>query len=320
MQQCPSTFDNIKSAVEDIHKISYSLSDLLRIVTVYPLAYRLKWIKATGRNNYQLHVDFPEDLEKSEDQLMHQFISKRKEDFKESLLEITKKHHDDFLKTLPTRPNIHPDRMKVWHHSFDLHNIPEIPTAILPEKPSEKIESISEFLKNNTARNLMVQSVLEEVSKNEYKINSSQIVSNIPTPVKPRVIQGLSESVQAKIIAKEKAIEEEKLSIPDPETTAKKVRGERLIVLSETLKAFYVTHSTPSQFLVQIIKKLKNIQRFAQFKEMIELDIKELADMFPSWLTVLKSRSGEVLRMNKESNILLTKIKEEIERKYLSCN
>ena len=166
----------------------------------------------------------------------------------------------------------------------------------------------------------MVQSVLEEVSKNEYKMNSSQIVSNIPTPVKPRVIQGLSESVLAKIIAKEKAIEEEKLSIPDPETTAKKVRGERLIVLSETLKAFYVTHSTPSQFLVQIIKKLKNIQRFAQFKEMIELDIKELADMFPSWLTVLKSRSGEVLRMNKESNILLTKIKEEIERKYLSCN
>lgn len=320
MRHCPTIFDNIKSAVEDIHKIQYSLPHLQRILTVYPLAFALKWTKARGRNNYNLHIDFPEDLEKSEGQLTQQLITKRKEEFKESLLEITKKHHDGFLKTLPSRPNINPDRMKVWHHAFDLHNVPDIPEAALPDKPFEKIDSVTEFLKKSTARNLMVQSVLEEVSKNDEKMNNSQSVSNTPTPTKPKVIAGLSESVLAKIRAKEKAIEEEKMSMPDPETTAKKVRGERLIILSETLKAMYATHSTPSQFLIQLIKKLKNIQRFAQLKEMIELDIKELTELFPSWLTLVKTRSGEVLRMNKESNILLPRIKEDIERKYITCN
>ena len=291
-----------------------------RILTVYPLAYLLKWIKGPGRNNYILHVDFPEDLERTEGQIPHSLVTKRKEDFKESLMEITKTHHEEFLKTLPSRPNINPEKMKVWHHLFDLHNVPEIPLADLPNKPFENIVPVSEFLKKNSARNRMVQSVLEEICKAEEAKSPSLTVSNTPTPSKPKTIAGLSDSVSALIRAKERVIEEERLSMPDPEATAKKVRGERLIVLSETLKAMFATHSTPSQFLDQLVKKLKNIQKFAQLKEMIELDIKELVEMFPGWLALIKTRSGEVLRMSKDSNILLPRIKEEIERKYISCN
>jgi hypothetical protein len=320
MRHCPTTFENIKTAVEDIHKIQYTIQHMQRILTVYPLAYEVKWIKGPGRNNYILHVDFPEDLERTEGQITNQLVSKRKEDFKESLMEITKKHHEEFLKTLPSRPNINPDKMKVWHHLFDLHNVPDIALAALPDKPFEKIDSVSEFLKKNSARNRMVQRVLEEISKTEEAKSASVTVSNTPTPSKPKTIAGLSDSVSALIRAKERVIEEERLSMPDPETTAKKVRGERLIVLSETLKAMFATHSTPSQFLDQLVKKLKNIQRFAQLKEMIELDIKELVEMFPGWLVIIKTRSGEVLRMSKDSNILLPRIKEEIERKYISCN
>mmetsp|Transcript_27609 Transcript_27609/g.49804 ORF Transcript_27609/g.49804 Transcript_27609/m.49804 type:complete len:383 (-) Transcript_27609:1809-2957(-) len=207
----------------------------------------------------------------------------RKQEFKAKLLEIVRQKHSLFLKSLPSRPQVDPANHNVWHHAFDLHGLPDIEPTPLPPKPQ---------VHSNTIEEPEVQRV--------------EAVEPVPTDSK------FSPALMAKIQAQAAASRGRKNELATDEKT---LRCERLLNLAEVLKAIYATKNEPSCFLSDLIRRIKSSPKCFSSEEQLEEDIKALVLCFPEWLTEVKTRSGQVLRMNKKQEVFYSQLKATLQAK-----
>jgi len=96
-------------------------------------------------------------------------LEKRKNIFKNLLLEIVNYSHKKFLDELKLNRKFNPFTAKTWHSSFELDAIPDIPIFEIAEKPSLKIVKIKDFLKDNDYKSDLIQKAIE----NSNLMNSS---------------------------------------------------------------------------------------------------------------------------------------------------
>ncbi|CAG9320857.1 unnamed protein product [Blepharisma stoltei] len=304
------SFENIKRAVSETYKLKFDLTQLQQMLYVIPTIYRMTWLKKNARE-FDLIMDFPENLPKIENQITRDLIEVRKSHFRKGLIEIIKQYHEAFLSSLPSRPQIDPEKLKTWHSSFDLHNLPDLPLKDLPDKPdSPVIPNISDIYELGFSRNKLLKNVFEGISENK-EINIAETpVTGENTPIK-----GLSLEISNQILAKEAAFIEESLQMESPEKKAKQVRAQRLINMCELMKALFSVHKTPSIFFSCLVKKIKNNCK-GLAKEVIEEDVKEIVDLFPNWISIFNTNSGDVVRMNRKHEAMMVDLIEEIQKKY----
>ena len=297
-------FGEVKKAVEEQVKLKCGETHLRQFLTVVPGVYVLRWVKATGRE-FLLILDFPDTEDKEEGLISNTGLERRKSLFKAELLNLTKRHHDTFLRTLPSRPQVNPDRLRCWYHGFDVHAVPGVPLGELPPKPTdENVESIQEFLKLHTARNKMVQSVLEEIPS-----NSQPDISSTPHPKSL-----LSPAVLAKIHSQNQLYFEEYQA--SPSDIQREIRRNDLMTLAEMLKAMFATHRTPSMFLEAVVSKVKMARKLESGETGVEVLVKEVAGILTGWLTIIETSMGTVLRVDKRIEMLQTTIRAEVLKRY----
>jgi len=298
------SFSEIRKAVEEQTKLKFVESHLQQFITVIPEAYVLRWVRAMGRE-FTLILDFPDVEEKAEGLLTTVGLERRKSLFKAELLNITKRHHEAFLRTLPSRPQVNPDRLRCWFHGFDVHSVPLVPASDLPPKPTdENVQSVQEFLKLHSARNKMVQSVLEEIHSNAQSDPADQLLDTKSL---------LSPSVLAKLRSQEQLYLEDQTV---PGQLQRDSRRNNLLTLCEMLKAMFATHRTPSMFLEAVVSKVKMGRKLDCGEQEVEALVKEVVDILPNWLTIIQTSMGAVLRIERRIDMLQTTVRAEVLKRY----
>lgn len=303
------SFEDLKRAVFEGHRLKLDFKNLQQMMYVMSEVYKLIWEKKNAKE-YQLFIDFPDSIGKNEDhQISRDHMGIRKSVFRKCLIAITKEHHEAFLRSLPSRPHIDAEKLKTWHSSFDLHNTPDIPLKDLPDKPDQSyVPNISEIFNLGLSRNMLLETVFEGIS-------DIKEVTIEPKPEESTVIKGLSSELSRKIKEKEAKLIEEKMQSENPAFKLKQAKIKRLINMCELIRALFSVHKTPSIFMNCLLKKASKAVRGIS-KENIEEDIREIIDLFPSWISMFKTNSGDVVRMNRKQETPMSEIMQEIHHKY----
>lgn len=284
------SFDIIQTLAEEKMQSEVSLMDLQRILKVYPEAYEVSWVYLESTLCHQICVALP-FCRTQNSRSRNNSLTIRKETLKTHLIEITKQHHSDFIHTLPVKPKINFARLKVWYHEFDVHNVPDIELAPLPERPlQESQQNLAEETESQPIYNQETSIHIQEISSQEILPEKSLHEDNSHTNI-----------IQEPVLINSPAL-------------SPSIKVQRMTLLTESLDSLYSAHTKPSQFLHLVLRKL--IKFSASAVEELEKELRELVRMFPGWLRLIKTSTGEVLRMNRETNYLVPVIKEEIRKRF----
>jgi hypothetical protein len=96
--------------------------------------------------------------------------------------------HDEFLSSLPSKPEIDPLRIKCWHHDFDLTKVVDMPLADLPEDPvKSRAKSFAEILASSRSGSIkpMIHNVMSGVAE-ANRDPAMETPKKYPTPSRLR--------------------------------------------------------------------------------------------------------------------------------------
>lgn len=94
------------------------------------------------------------------------------------------------------------------------------------------------------------------------------------------------------------------------------LRTIRLFNLCKILVSIFTSHKIPSIFLKSLIKKILEAKSSDEDPKLIESDLIELSELFHTWLSIIKTESGEVVRMNKQIDFSLKQANKKLKEKY----
>ncbi|KAF8786503.1 DNA replication factor Cdt1-like [Argiope bruennichi] len=310
------TFEKVKEGVQKMMKRNFAKLHLGQIMTVYPSAYTLELKKPTRKiDGAEYELIISPNLCKDEDGnyiakpdafvSMHpQTLLDRKREFNNNILEVVKKHHQDFLDRI-NFPSVSGTSIKFWHPKFPLDSIPDIQPAELPEPPDSKIYTAKDVLnvvkgslKSKNKVEKALQRVAEESAAEEKK---GDIILTKPENAKS-ALKGICTDLIEKIRARESAKLLETMT-RDPGEVKRKAMLERLPKIISILWHYFIAErkaAVPVDVAVEkIIHSLNTLSAPDDVKEHLKL----ITETFPGWLTFVKIPKGTYITIDKKRNI-----------------
>ncbi|CAG9561319.1 unnamed protein product [Danaus chrysippus] len=324
------TFNKLKPSIQEMLKRSFSEKHLAQIKYLVPDFYNfeVQKIKSFTSSNHKetfeliISPNFPNDIK-----IMNpSVLLERRRYFYNTLLQLVKKHHAQFLSTLDPPIEIPDNKLVRWHPEFELEKIPDIDGAKLPELPNtEKFSSAQDVLakarelfKCNTkmeraleklaqakARGLTEQekavtglndSPKKDVSTQISKPSTSGI--QILNPALRNLPAALLEKVKAKQAAK--AFEAMTRST---ETEHKYLVYTRLPDLARTLRNIFVTERKNVLALNIVLSKLDSSFKSNVSANDLQKDIKLLTEEVPDWIKLHEIRNATYLKLDKNTDL-----------------
>lgn len=328
------TFDKVKVGVQEMMKKNFLLNHLGQIMTVFPKAYTLEYekcdsytINSKGSSPYQLIItpnlaedgNSPEAASK-EKKNNHSFIYmtpqhllERKYIFEQSLIKITKVHHQEFLKRKKF-PVVSDEKIVRWHPEFPVDFVPNISVAALPEEPESKVCTAKDVLSKikGSFRGRVekaLQSVADERELKE-KITPESDAKQDSNKKQNSALKGICSDLLAKIRARESAkiIETMTRSTQDEKRLAMMERVPKIVHI---LWHYFIAErkaAVPVDVAVdKIIHSFNSLTTPDAVKEHLEL----IRETMPGWLSVIKIPKGEYITIDKKKdiNVMLDNIK-----------
>lgn len=277
----PTLFNRIKDAVCKTYQMSCDLNEVQQILTVFPGCYKVYW--TMFEKNFTLFIDFPENKSPEE-------LAKRPKAFDEKIFSIVEGYHSIFIKGIGQKW----EDPGNWHPDFPITEIPHINLTLLPEKPAGELSDTSKFVSNLYNFQNLTEKTEEIVEGN---------------------IEGLSFAIAAKVLAKEKLLKSKRMDLVDVEIAKEQYQGEKILKMVGILKTLFATQKTPSIFLSHLVPKLGNMLGNKNLR-IVEEDILETIKTFPSFLSLIQTSSGQVVRCNRISDFKIIDIRQELKNKY----
>ena len=216
--------DKLSKNVADLMQKKWQVKYLKQTLCVFPQAYNVEWKRVetrmgvTTKRELQIrpNMTYKRDLlgdldgiNESHVKMLPQQLVERRDIFRNSLLEMVKDNHEEFLASLD--PPIKADRnlLTSWHKDFDVDAAPEVDTVELPEEPGKVAadalaKEVSEKAKKLAEINPKLSNVLRDSSVKAEEV--SNYSENFRSPSKMSTgLEGLNPSLIAKIKAKEAA-------------------------------------------------------------------------------------------------------------------
>jgi len=94
-------------------------------------------------------------------------LKERVELFSNAVINFINEIHKTFLKENHLT-EFNAISLQTWHSSFNLRNIKEIPEFKIKEKPLDKIQSVSDILKESDLKSRMVKDALDNLTKTDF--------------------------------------------------------------------------------------------------------------------------------------------------------
>jgi len=337
---------NNRKEVINLDKVSKSVTDLLRkrwdvkylqqILCVFPQAYKLAWKNVEGRSgtnsgqrelqlrpNMTYKRDIMGELEgKMNDhaKMMPEHMVERRDIFRNSLVELVKDHHEEFLASLD--PPIVADRNKLtsWHKEYDTDTAPEIDTAELPEEPGTVAAGVTAKQVLTKAADLAgVNPKLSDVLRGaSIKVEDCETkVAAVMSPQKAPSsnstgLAGLNPALIAKIKAKEAA--RAKLEMTrKPEQVKLLGQLAKLPELARMIRNLFIAEKKAALEVQFVCKKLTSCLPFGTEKETVEENLRLLTKISKGWLNIHLVGSAEYFKMDKTD---INKVCMKLEQKY----
>lgn len=126
-----------------------------------------------------------------------QRLELRSSNFRKGLLELTKKHHAEFVKKLsPEEAAKNYEQERCWNSKFKVHECPPIPEGKLPSRPhKENLMSVQDFLQTSEIKDKRVKQIMEECLKKQEE----KPAAAIPVSTPQKNVMGISEKLLAKV-------------------------------------------------------------------------------------------------------------------------
>lgn len=229
-------FEDLKQAIEIAYKHKFEFKTFAQILYVVPHFFVYKWEKISlCKDEFSLIIDIPIDhkirikqnyeenfnfitlqTEKYDpicESLSNSDLEERRKVFKNLLYAIANEHHKLFLESIKFPREFDPFKFKTWHHDYNLESVPNIPIFEILEKPSIKITSIQDFLRETDIKSTLVKRAVDEINNSAALEKNSTIKQeksalNGHSPVGDKTNSNLSKFLSEKFIKKMQAKEE----------------------------------------------------------------------------------------------------------------
>ncbi|XP_050351546.1 DNA replication factor Cdt1 [Nymphalis io] len=324
------TFSKLKPSVQEMLKRTFSEKHLAQIKHLVPDFYNFEVQKvknfstSSHKDTFELIIspNFPNDIK-----MINPLVQlERRRYFYDTLLQVVKKHHAQFLASLDPPIDIPDNKLVRWHPEFDLEKIPEIECAKLPEMPNtEKYSSAQDVLakarelfKCNTKMERALEKLaqakargLTEQEKAVTGINDTPVTRNISTqasqstsgvqilnPALRNLPTALLEKVKAKQAAK--ALEAMTRST---EYEQNYLTYSRLPDLARTLRNIFVTERKNVLALNVVLSKLDSSFKSNVSASDLHKDIKLITEEAPEWIKLHDIRNTTYLKLDKNTDL-----------------
>lgn len=325
------TFNKLKPSVQEMLKRNFTEKHLAQIKHLVPDFYNFEVQKvknfstSSHKETYELVIspNFPNDI-KTINPLVQ---LERRRYFYDTLLQVVKKHHAQFLASLDPPIDIPDNKLVRWHPEFELEKIPEIECAKLPEMPNvEKYSSAQDVLakarelfKCNTKMERALEKLaqakargLTEQEKEVTGINDLPPMKNASTQINQPsssgvqilnpALRNLPAALLEKVKAKQAAKALEAMT-RSPEHEEKYFIYSRLPDLARTLRNIFVTERKNVLALNVILSKLDSSFKSNVSASNLHRDIKLLTEEVPEWIKLHDIRNTTYLKLDKNSDL-----------------
>ena len=218
-------------------------------------------------------------LQIHEEEMTQESRTRRKGKLIKALMGLAMETHDSFCKKLGVETP-----RNAWHPEFDLNSVPVV---VSQDKEKDRVKSI--VMAEVSPRNKSVGAVFMDMENNGE--SDGQV-----TMSERRLAQDFEEldynwkRNQAEI----------------------KKECEKMSRLCEAIRILFTSLKTPSIFFVNLCRKMI----VSGFEENVEKNVMYICLLFPSWLSVIQTNSGKVIRQNRSSSLTLKSMIEEIHKSY----
>lgn len=339
------TFNKLKPSIQEMLKRSFTEKHLAQIKHLVPDFYnfeiqKIKNFSGTSQKEaFELVIspNFPNDIKVMNPSV----LLERRRYFYDTLLQLVKKYHTQFLATLDPPIEIPDKKLVRWHPEFELEKIPEVDSAKLPEMPNaEKFSSAQDVLakarelfKCNTkmeraleklaqakARGLTDQEKavtgIKDAMKTHNETQTSEPKPSTSVQILNPALRNLPAALLEKVKAKQAAKALEAMTRSN-ENEQKYLVYSRLPDLARTLRNIFVTERKNVLALNVVLSKLDSSFKSNISANDLHKDIKLLAEEAPEWIKIHEIRNTSYLKLDKNADLksIITKL-ENIANKY----
>ena len=304
-------FEKLTTAVEQVTSRSFSLSDLAKIVTVSPDAYKISWekkYKCMMTKSFVWSLCLSPKFEDVKDVFVASDIIARKSSFSRNLLDTVHREHIIFLRKLNPKLSIECSQVKRWHPKFPLESIAEVTESELPQKPviAQPRQGLNELiLKTKEKATEKMESALAKIEAMSPKAGKSVTQragqsSNFPSS------SGISEKLRLKIQAKEAVKAQEQLMMPEDEKEKRALRA-KLPEIAKLLRVLFLADKRTAVPENEVLIKCRSGGLSCEQAKTCMLDIEKLC---PDWITFVTVQAKTYIKLNKTANFnsVLTKV------------
>lgn len=323
------TFNKLKPSVQEMLKRNFTEKHLAQIKQLVPDFYNFEVQKiknfstSTQKETFELLIspNIPNDIKVMNPTV----LLERRRYFYDTLLQLVKKHHSQYLLTLDPPMVIPDDKLTRWHPEFEIEKVPEVDCAKLPEMPNaEKFSTAQDVL--SKARELFkcntkMERALEKLAQAKARglTDEEKAVTGIDNAPKTTGTQtghpstsavtllnpalrnlptALLEKVRAKQAAK--ALEAMTRSSQHEE---KYLIYSRLPDLARTMRNIFVTERKNVLALNIILSKLDSSFKANVSASDLQRDIKVLSDEAPELVKLTDVRNTTYLKFDKTTDL-----------------
>ncbi|CAH2039500.1 unnamed protein product, partial [Iphiclides podalirius] len=328
------TFSKLKPSIQEMLKRTFTEKHLAQIKQLVPdfYNYDIQKIKnfstSSQKEAYELVIapNFPNDIK-----IMNpSVLLERRRYFYDTLLQLVKKHHSQYLASLDPPMDIPDSKLVRWHPEFELEKVPEIECAKLPEMPNvEKLNTAQDVLakarelfkcntkmeraleklaqvkeRGLTAEEQAVTGINEErqklglVSSASTQTNTTAASITILNPALRNLPTALLEKVKAKQAAK--ALE---AMTKSSEYEQKYFIYSRLPDLARTLRNIFVTERKNVLALNIILSKLDSSFKANVSACDLQRDLNLLSEEVPEWIKFHEIRNATYIKIDKSTDL-----------------
>lgn len=325
------TFAKLKPSVQEMLKRNFTEKHLAQIKQLVPDFYnfevqKIKSFSASANKEvYELIVtpNFPNDIKGMNPTV----LLERRRYFFDTLLQLVKKHHAQYLLSLDPPMVIPENKLTRWHPEFELEKVTEVECAKLPEVPNAerystaqdvlskarelfkcntKMERALEKLAQAKARGLTEQEktatgLQDKPSNNNVGTQTTQPSTSGVTILNP-ALRNLPASLLEKVKAKQAAKALEAMT-RTKEHEQKYQIYTRLPDLSKTLRNIFVTERKNVLALNVVLSKLDSSFKANVSASDLQRDIKALTEEAPEWLKLHDIRNTTYLKLDRNADL-----------------
>lgn len=315
-------FDRVKSSVELMSKRCFNEKKLMQIKTVYPESIDLKYEMALGNKQERSQLvptltitptcQCPEDRSLVKVSLVPKILTNRKQEMHRKLVEITKIHHETFLKSLDNFPPVDKSKLVRWDDRFPLEEVPDIEPdeSLMPVNPAKKMDNSIDVVLQRIGK-MAAKSVPSPKSKPATP--RSAIKADKNGKVMGGELSGLKIDFVMKIRAKEDEARVKQMT-RSPETERKIWVLQQSIPLVRTIRSFFVGEKRAVLSKELVLKKIIDSSDLSISREDAEDRLTHLVQVVPSWIVILNKTHVKILDKDMSISTLEKTIEAEISR------